>query len=263
MSTDRAVVVVVGTVVGADTDSLPHQCAALISNLVGVRAEVLALDPGAPHEVEAVLDALPADTGAIFLPDAPPEVACRARAQAGVPVLTGQDTIGIALAAAVSTTLVRAGRAPRAGQVVIAGADALPILCPLLMVGEVGTVTTWNLTDAHSFPLSRVAAGADVVIDLLGALNSTDGVGPVVIAPDRERDTLLALPGLVRALVQTPGARLDVDVHHACALALVMTTPHDERVPREPSRELTDRIAEAAAAALRSSAHDPFETNSG
>jgi hypothetical protein len=50
---------------------------------------------------------------------------------------------------------------------------------------------------------------ADVVIDLLGAMPAgADGAGsgPAVITPDHERDTALALPGLVRAILRTPGA---------------------------------------------------------
>lgn len=254
---DRTVAVI-GTSAGAESSL--RRYATLIEDLAGTRAQVLVLDPDAPQEIVALL---PAGVGALFLPDTPPEVACRVRALARVPVLTGQDTTAIALAAAVSATLARAGRVPRSSQVMIAGAAALPVLCPLLMISGVGTVTTWNHVDAHAFPLYRVASGTDVVIDLLGALNGMDGVGPVVILPDHERDTALALPGLVRAMVQTPGARLDVNVHHACALALVMGTPPDELLPHQPDRELTDRIAAAAAAALRAAADHSLQTNQG
>ncbi len=238
-SPDGRTVAVVG-----DAEAALHRYTSLIEDLAGVRAHAVVHDPGTGPVV------LPAGTGAIFAPHATTEAACHLRAHTGVPVLTGQDTAAIALAAAVSTALAHAGRPPRSSHVVIAGADALPVLCPLVMVGEVGTVTTWNLTDAQSFPLSRVTAGADVVIDLLGLLAPDTASGPAVIVPDPERDIVLALPGLVRALLPAPAARLDVDAHHACALALVMATPSDQPLPHEPGRDLTDRIADAAAAAL-------------
>jgi malic enzyme len=264
MSGDRSgrLVVVVGTSGAADTESTPRRCAALVEDLAGAHAQMVIIDPDTPQQARAELSALPAEVGALFLPDASHDVACQARALMQMPVLTGQDTTAIALAAAVSTTLARAGRAPRSSQVVIAGADTLPILCPLLMVGGAGTVTTWNPSDAHAFPLHRVTSGTDVVIDLLDTMpDSADGFGPVVIRPDREHDTALVLPGLVRAILQAPGARLDIEVHHACALALVMGTPPEDMLPRAPDRELTDRVAAAAFAALR--ADHPFETNPG
>lgn len=270
MSGDRSepVMIVVGTRRAAGTESIsrstPHRCAALIEDLAGTRTDVLNIDPDAPQQAHAELSALPAEVGALFLPHASPEVAGRVRALVDVPVLTWQDTTAIALAAAVSTTLARAGRAPRSSQVVIAGADALPILCPLLMMSGAGTVTTWNLTDAHAFPLHRVAMGADVVIDLVGAMpdgGDGSGFGPAVITPDHERDTTLALPGLVRAILQTPGARLDIEVHHSCALAVVMGTAPDEMLPREPDHKLTDLVAAAATTALR--AEHSFDTNLG
>ena len=74
----------------------------MIENLAGMRAEVLELEPGALREADARLTAFSGHVDALFLPHTSPEVACR-RAMAGVPVLTGQDTTAIALAAAVST----------------------------------------------------------------------------------------------------------------------------------------------------------------
>lgn len=139
--------------------STVHWCASLIENLAGVRVEVLELEPGALWEADARLTAFLGNVGVLFLPHASPEVACQVRAMAGVPVLTGQDTTAIALAAAVSTTLARTGRAPGSSQVVIAGADALRILCPLLMVGGASTVTTWNLIRQRVSSRTRPRAG--------------------------------------------------------------------------------------------------------
>lgn len=259
---------------GDSVVSMLGRYAALIEDLAGLPVRVLPLDVGDPAQADASLRSLSAEIGAIFLPHVREEFTCRARALTSTPVLTDQDTTAIALAAAVLTTLARAGRAPRASQVVIAGADTMPILCPLVMLSGVGTVTTWNPADALTFPLRRIAADADVVIDLLGGTVGRTvgriGIGAfapdlelTVIAPDSGRDPSLALPGLLRALTAAPGARLDVEVHHACALALVMATPPDQLVPHGPDHGLADRVADAALQALHQPAHRPFDTSSG
>lgn len=243
---------------------------ALIEDLAGLRGLELHLDHD-PRRAAAGLRGLPSEVGALFLPHVRRDFACRARDLTDVPVVTDQDTTAIALAAALLTTLTRAGRTPRASQVVIAGAGTLPILCPLLMVCGVGSVTTWNPADALSFPLRRIAADADVVIDLLGGTTiGTVGIGafapdlePTVIVPDSRRGPLLALPGLLRALTRTPDARLDVEVHHACALALVMATPPDDVLPVSPYDALVDQVTDAALRALQQPAHRPFDTSSG
>ena len=123
--------------------------------------------------------------------------------------------------------------------------------------------------------MAVVSDGADVVIDLLGGTGvGTIGVGafapdlePTVITPDSGRGPLLTLPGLLRALTRTPRptseARLDVEVHHACALALVMATPPDDLLPHEPYDALADRVADAALQTLHQTALRPFDTSSG
>lgn len=242
--------------------------AALIEDLAGLPVRVLGPAGGGEQQDETDLRAFPPEVATIFLQHARPEFACQVRALAGWrPVLTDQDTTAIALAAALLTTLSRAGRAPRASKVVIAGADNLPILCPLLMVCGISDITTWSPADAITFPLRRIAAGAHVVVDLLDVTADleplTPHAEPTVLAPDEASDPLLALPGLLRALTDFPGARLDFEVYHDCALALVMATPPDERSPAGPDAALTDRVADAAARALRKLAHRPFDTTIG
>lgn len=253
---------------GAAAQSIVRRYATLIDHLAGLPVRVLSPDAGGAQHVEAELRDLPPDVGAIFLPHARPEFACQVRAlTGGRPVLTDQDTTAIALTAALLTTLSRASRVPRASKVVIAGADTLPILGPLLMVCGVGDITTWNPADALAFPLRRVAAGAHVVVDLLDGTADLESLAahatPTVLAPESGRDPLLALPGLLRALTHIPGARLDVEVHHACALALVMATPPDERLPAGPDPALADQVADAATRALRQPTHRLFDTSFG
>lgn len=260
-SSESRAVAIVGDAAMAST---LRRCSAVIEDLAGMRTHVLPLDFGAPHTAADALNALPADVGVGFLSGAHREFACHVRALAGVPMVTDHDTIAIALTVSTLTTLARAGRRPRTSQVVIAGADTLPILCPLLMVAGIGSVITWNSADAYSFPLRRVVVGSDAVVNLLPS--DTVGMGdmePPVIAPDPDRDPLLALPGLLRAIVRTRAVRLDVEVHQACVFALVMATPPDELRPDGPDRVLTDRVAEAATTALRGSANRPFDTSLG
>jgi malate dehydrogenase (oxaloacetate-decarboxylating) len=193
---------------------------------------------------------IPPGARVLVLPGANRVLADELTTRTGLPTVTTEDTTAIAIAAALSTTLARAGRRPGASHVLIAGARTLPLLFPLIMLAEVGQVTKWEVADAAAFPLHRIAADADVVIDLVAAT----GGGPAVIRPDLDRDPLLALPGLVRALAKSPHRTPDIDVHQACALALVMATAPAETRPGRPDRALTDAVSAAAVAALRHAA---------
>lgn len=261
----HGVVVVGDSLVDAGGDVSPplRQYAAVIEDLAGLPAHVLRLGAGDPQQLQAVL---PADVGVVVLTHARPEYVRAAQAAVDVPVLTDQDTGAIVLAARLLTTLTRAGRAPRSSRVVIAGADTIPTLCPLAMAAGVGDITTWHQEDSVAFPLRRIASGVDAVIDLLGAWPPADAdamhAEPAVIVPENRRDPLLALPGLLRALTRTPGARLDVDVQHACVLALVMATPPDQQLPHGPDRTLADQVADAATQALRQQAQRRHDSTS-
>lgn len=233
-------VAVVGGI-GATSTTL-RRFAAAIEDLAGLRTRVVATDYG--------LHGLGADVSAVFLARTDLERAQRARdVLTGIPVVTDQDTAAIALTAAVLTTLSRAGRAPRLSRVVIAGANTMPVLSRVLLVAGIGDVTTWNPADALAFPLRRVAAEADAVINLVGGGGRyawpRHGI-PAVIVPDPARDPMLAAPGLLQVLARHPAAKLTLDVHHACALALAAATPPGDQLPRRPDQSLTRRIADAA-----------------
>ncbi|MCE7002054.1 hypothetical protein LWC34_04325 [Kibdelosporangium philippinense] len=232
--------------------------AALIHESSGLPTLVRPLGVGAPQHLQATLGALSKTVGAVLLPHVTPDRAHAVRrAVSDMPIVTEHDTTAIALTAALMTTLTRGGHPLTSSRVVIAGANTMPLLSPLLVTAGIGDITTWNRADAVAFPLHRVAAGAHAVIDLLGGLATEFDalVEPVVLTRRDPRIPLLALPGLLRALTKAPNTRLDVEVYHACALALVMATPPDERLPLGPDRALTRRVADAATQAL----HQPAQ----
>jgi malate dehydrogenase (oxaloacetate-decarboxylating) len=213
--------------------------AVLIHELTDLSARVVVVEPGG---LQAAVDELPVDVGAVFVPYVK---------SVAVPValrlVTDWDTTAIALTAALLTTLSKAGCAPQRSRVVIAGAARMPLLSQLVIAAGVSDVTTWNPAHAAVFPLHRAVAQADVLIDLVGASAHRD---PGVIVAGYPLYPLLALPGLIRAVTMVPMARMEIDVHLACVFALVMATPPELRVPSALDRELVDRVAEVATHAL-------------
>ncbi|MFL6119077.1 hypothetical protein [Actinophytocola sp.] len=264
---------IVAVVGDPTTAAQAHRYATLIHELAGLRSQVILLGRTGQRQVQDQPEhvQLPPGTGAVVLVGTPPDHILEPRDPADpVPVLVDQDIAAVAVTAALLTTLSRRGRAPRASRVVVAGADTLPMLCRLLVAAGIGDITTWKTKDAVAFPLRRVAEGVDAVIDLLGVWPAhghatVDSGEPAVIAPDAERDPLLALPGLVRATSQVARAEaavaLDVEVHLACALALVMATPSDQQLPPMPDRALADRVADAATHALDARVPHPRTTS--
>ena len=244
MTTDPVIVAVVGGI-GA-TSAVLRRYAALVEEQTGLPTRVIASDYG--------LHNLPASISAVLLVRATPEREQKARDSiVGIPVLTDQDTTAIALTAALLTTLTRAGRTPETSRVVIAGANTMPLLNPVLLTAGIRDITTWNPADALAFPLRRIAADADAVINLVGGGGRfawPRHAAPAVIVPDPARDPMLALPGLLQALTRHPHARLTPEVQHACAVALSAATPPGEQLPRRADDTLTRQVAEFAADAL-------------
>lgn len=232
--------------------------AELIHDLTGLPAHPLTATATDADHLAASLRGLPADIGAIALTHTDPARARAAqqtlRAVGGLPVVTDEDTTAIALAAAMLTSLARAGSTPSASKVVIAGAEHMPGLCVLLMAVGVGDIVSWREADAHVYPLHRVVHGAGIVIDLLGAARElTEAAGrsrPTVIAPDDPAIHLLALPGLLSAVVRTSEPVLDVSLYRVCALALAASTPRDRLLPDLADPAVTANIAHAATQAL-------------
>lgn len=154
-----------------------------------------------------------------------------------VAVITDRQTTAVALIAALLSTLDRAGTAPAAARVVIAGAQHNPLVAALAVATGIGEIDSWNLGDAHNFPLRAFARRGAVVIDLLGsaALSSQDAaLDPPIprITLDDPRAPLLALPGLLAAA--HAWGPPDVATCLACARALAEPTPAGQPLPGLP-----------------------------
>jgi len=245
--------------------------AAVIHELTGLPVRAVPLTACDADDLAAQIRVLALDAGAIFLTRTDPDRARSAQHalhEAGGPsVLTDADTTTITVTAVLLTTIARAGREPAASRVVIAGAAALPELCPLLIATGIGDISSWHDSDAHAFPLHLLTRHATAVIDLLGATTQPAGWVPgghwsSVLTPDDPGYRLLPAPGLLAALVHYPDATLDLDVFRACALALTAATPPGKPVPEIDDPHLTEMIASAVFGVLaqRASSRPPQTT---
>lgn len=123
--------------------------------MTGLRAVPLSVHAQDAGQLAARLGELPDDIGAIYLTHTDP---VRARAAqrsvheaGGVAVVTEQDSTAVALSAVLLTVLARVDRAPRSSQVVIAGAQSMPLLADLLMAAGIGDIISWNPADRTGF----------------------------------------------------------------------------------------------------------------
>ncbi|MFE0021075.1 hypothetical protein [Amycolatopsis sp. NPDC059021] len=225
----------------------------LISGLAGIPARVLV---GASSGT-----ALAGEYGAILLahPGAgAASAARRVRAASGLYVLSDQDAAAIAVTGALLATLARRGRAPRDARVVIAGAELLPGLAPLLIASDIRDVTLWNAADGAVFPLHQIVFGADAVVDLLGALPGDIGGALAVITGDDVHAAPCAAAGLLRAALQAEGRAGEADTCHVAAAVLAAVVTPGRMLSRGAAREVTGLITEAVLASLA-----PARTGSG
>lgn len=204
-------------------------------------------------QLAAGIRALPADVGPVLVTHADLErtrlVQQELRDSGGPLVLTDQDATAIALTAAVLAAVAERPRALRAGKVVVAGAQHLPTLAPLLAAAGIADITTWNVADAVAFPLQHVVYGADAVVDLAGAL-------PGRVAEDRHAEIALitrgsaltapcAAAGLLRAALRDPAATFDLGTYRAAARALTSASAADRPLTQRNAQVLTDRVTDA------------------
>jgi malate dehydrogenase (oxaloacetate-decarboxylating) len=239
-------------VVLSDGSGVADDHATSIEELTGLPARVVPLASGG--SLEHVLDGLPGAVGAVFLAHTEHDRAAKAQAGATrVPVITVQDTIAIAVAAALLIALNQAGQTPQTSRVVLAGEQTLPILCPLLVAAGVGDITTWDPADAVAFPLRRITADAHAVITFPagpGGQLSVAGTaedGTIVIVAGETRLSTIAAAGLSRAIVDLPEDRCcrlpDLEIYLACVLALA--APWDRPSQPGADRALAARVTDA------------------
>lgn len=213
-----------------DLQAALREDADLIGRLagVGVRpAVILAADAAG---LAAGVRALPPEIGSVLLAHVEPERALAVqqelRDSGARPTMTEQDALSIALAIATLDVLTDGGRRLDASRIVLAGTSELPGLVTLLMATGVGDITTWNKPDSEVFPLNRIMAGADVLIDLINARPAGDGLhhaGTRLITWDDAHAAVHVAAGLLRAAADLPGATLDLETYRSFALALTAT----------------------------------------
>lgn len=232
--------------------------AALIQERTGLSVRAVPLIACDAEDLTAQMRALTADAGAIFLTRTDPARARAARLAfqevEGPPVVTDADVTAINLTATLLTAIARAGHQPADGRVVVAGADMLPELCPLLIAAGVGDISSWNVSDAHAFPLRQLARYATAVVDLVNAAPRSGHDWQAIIRPDEPGLRMLPVPGLVLALASHPHATVDIDVSRAGALALAAATSPGRRVPDGGDPHLAETVS---AAVLRILARRP------
>jgi hypothetical protein len=201
----------------------------------------------------------PTGVEAVYLAGADQDRVRRLRADLSaewvIPCLTREEMTTVALAGQLLALLAQTGTRPDVARVVIVEPTAIPTLRPVLVAAGIGEITSWPTADAQSFPLRRIARGADAVIDPLGGktplMEPTAGHSrPALITVTDPAQPLLALPGLLWALWQAPAARPDTGTFHACAHALAACTALGHRLPDPFDPELTPMVTRLAARTL-------------
>jgi hypothetical protein len=223
--------------------------AELVREHIGMAATAVLVTADNVEELTAELRRLAPGFGAVYLLHTD-QVRARAAQHLlsdTVPVITDRQTTAVALVAALLTTLDRAGIAPAAGRVVIAGTERNPLVATLAAAVGIGEIDSWGLGDAPNFPLRRLTRRGAVVIDLLdstalrGPVEALDPP-PLLVSADGPGAALAALPGLLAA-ARTSGHPPDVAACLACARALAELTPTDQAhpAPADSARSVTPR----------------------
>lgn len=288
-------IAVIGDGTGAGTPEPPEwpleTCLAgdadVIQGLARVPTVVaVATGSDTPARFATRIQQLPAAIGAVFLTRSDP---ARARTvqqlveQAGRQqrlVVTEEDATAIALTAAAGVYLHRIGRDPHRCRILVAGADQMPILSPLLLASGFADIMLWNIPDGTWFPLRRAARDADVVIDLQrgdpppAAAAPSEDPGPSELDLDRPAGSVitrrgldaraLVAPGLLRALTGhppealPPGPDRGLGLYRVCAQAVARAAPSRRLLHDQPlDCTLAAALADAIAAALHLSLTPP------
>lgn len=229
--------------------------AALLRERTPLRAGCLPLAPADPNAVAARIARLPSRVSAVFLVGMKPtdsaSVQLRVAGLKGAVVVSEADVLAAALGAAALGTLRCRGVAPGSGRIVVTDSAVLPRLAPLLIASGIATMTTWRECDAQSYPLRRVMANNDLLIDLTGRAADTDAPGRTLRWPPVPFDYgALVLPGLLNVLRPRGDASVTVEVLAACARALAHLAPPGQILPALADPMLVSAVAAEVARAL-------------
>ena len=222
--------------------------AALITEATPMRALPLPLTQNEPAAVAARISQLPSRVAAVFLIGLDPSGAAhvqRAVAAAGGPaVISELDVVTAAIGAAAASFLRSRDITLRRGRVVVTGAEAAPRLGPLLVALGAGSMTTWRPYDAQDYPLPRMMAHNDLLIDLADAAPASAAPWRTLRMPSDPYDYgALVIPGLLRGLCRHQPTSVTIEVLAACSRALALVTAADEILPDIDERLLTPAVA--------------------
>lgn len=230
--------------------------AALLRERTRLRAGCLPLVPADPNAVAARIARMPSRVSAVFIlgmgPAESASVQLRVAGLKGPLVVSEPDVVAAALSAAAIGRLRRCGIAAGRGRIVVTDPAVLPRLAPLLLAADAATLTTWHEHDAQSYPLRRVMATNDLLIDLARIAAETDAPGRTLRLPGQPFEyAALVLPGMLSAQRRWGGmGGLTIGVLAACARVLVHLTPPDQTLPALNDESLVPAIAEEVARTL-------------
>ncbi|WP_394427073.1 hypothetical protein [Streptomyces sp. SGAir0957] len=232
-------------------------CVHWLRDIAGIDAVAVSLSPGnlaeAPAAVRAAAPRGPLACLLLHTSPGCPEALRQVLHDENLLVVTDDNLRAVTVAAQVLNALRRTERPAGQSSVLLAGSDQLAELGPLLVAVGIFDLIFWKNADAPAFPLGRVAASANIVVDLVGAYDDARGTlpqdPPQVIRKPALADSLTALPGLLTAAADTHNLDIDTDVLAAVAQLLATTS---ETLPLQtPDEALTSNIEWVARQAMR------------
>lgn len=230
--------------------------AALITEATPMRALPLPLTQNEPAAAACRLSELPHNVAAVLLigldPSGAAHVQRAAAAAGGPPVISELDVVTAALGAAAVSFLRGRDIAPRRGRIVVTGAEVVPRLGPLLKASGAGSMTTWHPFDAQDYPLPRMMAHNDLLIDLADAAPDNAAPARTLRMPSEPHDYgALVIPGLLRGLCRHEPTPVTIEVLAACSRALALVTAPDAILPDIDERLLIPAVARHVHRSLR------------
>ena len=183
--------------------------------------------------------ATPGPVSVLYLIDTPPEICTQVQDLLGgtIPVVTEHHTQAVVVVSAALRALASRGAGVADSSLLVVGTEQNPVVAVLATALRVGTVVSWNPSDAEDFPLPVMCRRADVVVDLLGLVTpdssgSSEGFRPApVVRPDPVA-TVRALPHLLHQM----GTDVGSDLLAACtATAATLPSPTPTAPTHDPS----------------------------